>query len=82
MGMFVAVGELAMYVGGSALVCVTEAMIGVGESPKGVLREGVPTDPQATRRIVTSKMNPTRRLSLMVIFASFDSIIHAEFPSW
>ena len=68
--MFVAVAELAVLVGSGALVSVTEATVGVGES-------GVLTDPQAARRIVTSKMNPTRLL-FVVIFTSNASIIHAD----
>ncbi len=70
-GMFVEVNGLATYVGGGALVCVTEAMVDVGESPKGALCEGVLANLQDTRRIVTSKMNPTRYLPLKFILASF-----------
>ena len=69
-GTFVAVAEPAVFVGGGALV-ITGAMVGV----KG---RGVLTNPQAARRIVTSKMKPTR-LFFIVIFTSNDSIIHAEF---
>jgi len=74
--MFVAVTEPAVFVGGGA-VGITGAMVGAGGSPKGVLCKGVLIDPQAKRKIVTSKKNPTRLL-LIIIFASNDSIIHAK----
>ncbi len=78
-GTFVAVAELAVFVGSGAVV-TAGAMVDVGESPKGVLREGVLTAPQAARRIITSKKNPARLL-FIVIFTSNDSIIHAEFSN-
>ena len=75
-GTFVAVVELAVFIGGGA-VGITGAMVGAGAGPKGVLREGVFTDPQAKRKNVTSKMNPAR-LIIIIIFTSNDSIIPAK----
>ena len=75
-GTFVAVDKLAVVVGADE-VGITGAMVGAEGSPKGVLRKGVLTDPQAKRKIITSKMNPAR-LFLIVIFTSNDSIIHAK----
>ena len=75
-GRFVAATEPAVFIGGGE-VGITGATVGAGGSPKGVLRKGVLTDPQATRKIVTTKTNPTRLL-LIIIFTSNDSIIHAK----
>jgi hypothetical protein len=75
-GTFVAVDKLAVVVGADE-VGITGAIVGAEGSPKGVLRKGVLTDPQATRKIITNKMNPTR-LFFIVIFTSNDSIIHAK----
>ena len=69
-GTFVAVTELAVFVGSGAAVSVTEASVAVEE-------RGVLTDPQAKIRNVTSKTNPAR-LFLIVIFTSNDSIIPAK----
>ena len=69
-GILVAVGGLAVFVEGGALVSVTEASVAVEE-------RGVLTDPQAKIRNVTSKTNPAR-LFLIVIFTSNDSIIPAK----
>ena len=66
--MFVAVGELAMYVGGGALVSVTDAMVGGGGSAGFA-------DPQDARRIVTNK----NESNLIFHFRFSDSIIHAKF---
>ena len=74
--MFVAVAEPVVFVGGGE-VGIAGAMVGAGRSPRGVLREGVLTDPQAKIRNVTSKINPAR-LFFIVIFTSNDSIIHAK----
>ena len=76
-GIFVAVGGLAVFVEGGAVVSVTEASVAVEASPQGVLREGVLIDPQAARRIVANKMNPTRCSLLIFMFASFEPIILA-----
>ena len=75
-GMFVAVTEPAVFVRGGE-VGITGATVGAKGSPNGVLRKGVLTDPQAKRKIVTTKTNPTRLL-LIIIFTSNDSIIHAK----
>ena len=75
-GTFVAVDELTVVVGGDELG-ITGASVGAEGSPDGVLCKGVLTDPQAARKIITSKMNPIR-LFFIFIFTSNDSIIHAK----
>jgi hypothetical protein len=68
--MFVAVAEPAVFVGSGAAVSVTEASIAFE-------KRGVLNDPQAKRKKVTSKINPTR-LIFIIIFTSNDSIIPAK----